>query len=261
LVQFLVGLDKEYFGTVRLGYATDTQDATGKQITALRTSKKMSLEELQRTLSGFIGPQLQKPPMFSAKKVGGKRLYKAAREGLEVERPPVKIVVHSMELVEGDQSLTSNEDGTRDFKMRVRCSSGTYVRTLADDIGRTLGVGGHLVSLRRLRVGHFDLSEALTLEQLESISMAELENALIDGSSIVSDLPLVMLDGERTNLISNGRRIVLSQIEAESVGGGHGFLRLCNRNGRLVAIGQRDPGVVFVQPRVVMAVEDDYEEE
>jgi tRNA pseudouridine55 synthase len=258
LVQFLVGLDKEYIGTVRLGYATDTQDATGKQITPLRTSKGLSLEALRRTLSGFVGPQLQKPPMFSAKKVGGKRLYKAAREGLEVERPAAKIVVHSMELVGGNQfRLTSNEDGTLDFEIRVRCSSGTYVRTLADDLGRALRVGGHLVALRRLKVGHFDSHDALTLEELENSPRAALEKALISGSSIVSHLSLVILDEERASLISNGRKISLSEAEAQSAAVSEVFLRLCDRRGHLVAIGERDRMHNLVRPRVVVAEETD----
>jgi tRNA pseudouridine55 synthase len=257
LVQFLVGLDKDYIGTVRLGYATDTQDGTGKQITPLRTSNELSLEELRRTLSGFAGPQMQTPPMFSAKKVSGKRLYKAAREGLELERAPVSIVVHSIELVESDRGLlSSNEDGTRDFKMRVRCSSGTYMRTLADDIGRALGVGGHLTTLRRLSVGHFDLGDALTLDELENSPRADLENELIDAVSVVSHLPLIVLDEERTNLMSNGRRISLSEAECASVKGWAGFVRFCDRKGRLVAIGEHDPGADLVRPRVVMVGEN-----
>jgi tRNA pseudouridine55 synthase len=102
LVQFLVGLDKEYDATVRLGYATDTQDGTGKQITPLRTSNELSLEDLRRVLDQFSGPQLQTPPMFSAKKVDGERLYRAARGGREVERRPVNITVRSMSLIVDD---------------------------------------------------------------------------------------------------------------------------------------------------------------
>src|SRR5262249_15228977 len=97
LIQFLVGLDKEYIATVRLGYATDTQDRTGKQITPLHSSNDVSLEVLRRTLDDFTGPQLQTPPMFSAKKVGGEKLYRAARAGREIEREPASITVYSIE--------------------------------------------------------------------------------------------------------------------------------------------------------------------
>src|SRR4030095_16621573 len=125
LVQFLVGLDKEYVATVKLGYATDTQDGTGKQITPLHTSNDVSLEDLRRVLEQYTGPQLQTPPMFSAKKVGGERLYRAARAGREVEREPVRIYVHSMSLMSNDRPVSEpNEDGTRDFDVLVRCSSG-----------------------------------------------------------------------------------------------------------------------------------------
>src|SRR5262249_39124291 len=153
LIQFLVGLDKEYIATVRLGYATDTQDRTGKQITPLHSSNDVSLEVLRRTLDDFTGPQLQTPPMFSAKKVGGEKLYRAARAGREIEREPASITVYSIELIEDGEFVSAmNRDSARDFSMRVRCSSGTYVRTLAHDLGQRLGAGAHLAELRRVAV-------------------------------------------------------------------------------------------------------------
>src|SRR6185436_12444168 len=123
LAQFLVHLDKEYEATVRLGFATDTQDRTGEQITPLAASNAVSKDDVDRVLSEFMGPQLQTPPMFSAKKVAGERLYKAAREGREVERKPVPVIVRSLELL---GALSEQPDGTCDFKVRVTCSSGTY---------------------------------------------------------------------------------------------------------------------------------------
>src|ERR1044071_2256686 len=146
LVQYLVGLDKEYVATVRLGEAADTQGLSGRQSTPLRTSKETSPESIRAVLAQFTGEQMQTPPMFSAKKVGGEKLYRAARAGREVVRAPVSITVHSIELIENDE-VRFNADGTRDFRMRVRCSSGTYVRTLAHDIGDRLGTGAHLVGL------------------------------------------------------------------------------------------------------------------
>ncbi len=154
LVQFLVGLDKEYIATVRLGYATDTQDLTGKRITPFQSSDKVSLDNVISVLNDFTGTQLQMPPMFSAKKIAGERLYQAAREGREVERQALPITVYSIEL---QSDFDMSEDGARDFVIRVRCSSGTYVRTLAHDIGAKLGVGAHLRALRRTAVGHFKL--------------------------------------------------------------------------------------------------------
>src|SRR6185369_11451849 len=108
-----------------------------KQITPLCPSNELKAEDVRRVLDEFTGPQLQTPPMFSAKKVAGERLYRAAREGRDVERRAVSIVVHSFELLEEGIS-GANGDGTRDFRVRVRCSSGTYVRTLAHDLGERI---------------------------------------------------------------------------------------------------------------------------
>lgn len=255
LVQFLVGLDKEYIATVRLGFATDTQDRTGQQITPLRTSKELSLEDLRRVLNDFTGPQLQTPPMFSAKKVDGLRLYRAAREGREVEREAVSIVVHSMKLT-GDEgpALKIKEDGTSEFQMRVRCSSGTYVRTLANDIGFRIGVGGHLAELRRTEVGEFRIADAVTLEDLERITTSDLKSVLIGTSDLLAHLPAVILDDIRSKLVINGRGLVLSEDETASIG--QTALRLCNQQGKLIAVGEYDPNVGIVKPRVVLGSED-----
>ena len=254
LVQFLVGLDKEYIATVRLGYATDTQDCTGQQITPLRTSNAQSLEDLSQALSQFTGPQLQTPPMFSAKKIGGERLYRAARAGREVSREPASIVVYSMNLItDTEPVLNANEDGTRDFRMQVRCSSGTYVRTLAHDIGQRLGVGAHLSELRRTEVGHFRIANALNLEELERMTDDGLSETLVGASDILAHLPVVILDDQQERAVVNGRGFVLSDDEA-GVGPGS-CVRLCDPDGRLVAVGKSDPGN-FLKPYVVIGVED-----
>ena len=252
LVQFLVGLDKEYIATVRLGYATDTQDCTGQQITPLRTSNAQSLEDLSQALSQFTGPQLQTPPMFSAKKIGGERLYRAARAGREVRREPASIVVYSMNLItDTEPVLSSNEDGTRDFRMQVRCSSGTYVRTLAHDIGQRLGVGAHLSELRRTEVGHFRIANALNLEELERMTDDGLSETLVGASDILAHLPVVILDDKRIKLAITGRAFSLSDEEAANAGAQS--LRLCDREGQLVGVGEYDSTLKLVKPRVVMA--------
>jgi tRNA pseudouridine55 synthase len=257
LVQFLVGLDKEYIATVRLGYATDTQDGTGKQITPLRSSNELSLEELNRVLNQFTGPQSQTPPMFSAKKVAGERLYRAARAGREVAREPVSIVVHSMKLIEDEgPALNVNEDGSRDFSIQVRCSSGTYVRTLAHEIGEQLGVGGHLVKLRRTEVGHFRLADALTLDEVETMERDDLGDALISPLDMLSHLPLVMLDEGESKRVTNGRALALTRERAAVVEAGAHTLRLCDSKGTLVAVGYFDPATGLLNPRVVLTGEE-----
>lgn len=250
LVRFLTGLDKEYLGTVRLGFATDTQDLTGKQITPLRSSNESNLDRLRRVLDEFIGPQLQTPPMFSAKKIGGERLYRAAREGREIAREPVAITIHSIELIEADSPpLHKNEDGTMDLKVRVCCSSGAYVRTLANDVGERLGVGAHLAALRRTAVGHFEIERSVTLEVLEKMSRDEiLERVLISPAAMLSHLRSLTLDRESVSRVMTGRAVA----SPLCVEGEERFVRLCDQTGALVAVGAYDAPARVVKPRVVL---------
>ncbi len=256
LVRYLVGLDKEYIATVRLGFATDTQDATGKQITPLRTSNELSLEGIRTVLGQFIGPQLQIPPMFSAKKIGGEKLYRAARAGREVEREPVNIIVYSIDLIEdGGAAMNVNEDGTCDFRARVRCSSGTYVRTLANDIGDRLGVGAHLAGLRRTAVGQFGLACALTLDEVDTMDHDDLSKSLISPSDLLSHLPLIRLGEDDIRRVANGRAVGVPDHETAVGRSSELPLRLCDSAGELVAVGHYDPTLGLARPDVVLGVE------
>jgi len=254
LVRFLTDLEKEYEAIVRFGYATDTQDRTGKQITPLRTSNELGLEGLRDVLRQFVGPQLQTPPMFSAKKVAGERLYRAAREGRDVERRAVSIVVHSFELLEEGIS-GANGDGTRDFRVRVRCSSGTYVRTLAHDLGERIGVGAHLAELRRTRIGNFAVNDGLSLEELSRMTREEVEGSMISGSRMLAHLPMVELDEQRVSLVMNGRSFSLLDNEADAAADGMP-LRLCDESGSLIGVGKYDRDTNRVKPEVVLRVEE-----
>lgn len=248
LMQFLVGLDKEYLATVRLGFATDTQDVTGKQIAPLRTSKGLSLEEVISTLNQFVGRQLQTPPMYSAKKVGGERLYKAAREGREVERKPAEIEIYSINLqtVDGDW-FRENEDGSRDFVISVRCSSGTYIRTLAHDVGERLTMGAHLAALRRTAVGRFEISQAFTLERLDALALEDrLSEAVISPAETIAHLPATRLSPDDTRLVANGRAVELKE-EIEGA-----VIRLLDEAGNLLAVGEIDRARGVIMPRVVL---------
>jgi tRNA pseudouridine55 synthase len=244
LIQFLVGLDKKYTATVRLGFATDTQDYTGIRISPAASSKGLSLEDIKGVVKEFIGPQWQMPPMFSAKKVGGERLYKAAREGREVERQPVMIDVYGIEL---SSTLKDNRDETREFSIDVHCSSGTYIRTLAHDLGERLGVGAHLSGLRRTAVGHFDLSRALTLEGLESLAVeGRLSESLISPAETLVHLPALHLSRGEAERASKGQAIeAKGEIEENGLP-----VRLIDERGRLVAVGEREGRLVC--PRVVL---------
>ncbi|HKQ09354.1 MAG TPA: tRNA pseudouridine(55) synthase TruB [Blastocatellia bacterium] len=254
LLQFLVGFDKEYLATVRLGFATDTQDYTGKQITPLQSSELLSGEEVATILKAFVGAQWQTPPMFSAKKVAGERLYVAARAGREVERQPVAITISELELLRlGEMSA----EGTRDFLIRVRCSSGTYVRTLAHDIGNRLGTGAHLSALRRTAVGHFRIEDALTLAEVERRGGdGSLGEAMISPAAMLSHLPMLQIGDADLRLVLNGRELALG-MGADSVGAMvPPVTRICDRAGDLVAVGQVDSGRRLIKPRVVLITTD-----
>lgn len=153
--EFLESAEKEYIAGLRLGTVTDTQDTSG---TVLETHPvTVTREDVQAALAQFLGPIEQIPPMYSAIKIGGQKLYELARRGKEVERKPRSITIHELELLEGE--------GT-EYVLRVRCSKGTYVRTLCHDLGRALGCGGCMSSLRRTRAGSFALSQAVTMQQV-----------------------------------------------------------------------------------------------
>ena len=167
--QFLMSMDKEYTGTIRLGQSTDSQDAEGELLEE-RPVPELSEEAVLKEMKTFIGDQYQTPPMFSAKKVNGQKLYKLARKGQTVEREPRVINIAKFE-------LSRCEPPEIDFL--VACSKGTYVRTIAHDLGERLGCGGHLSALRRTGVGQFRVEKSATIEALQDMSPSALRKRLI----------------------------------------------------------------------------------
>lgn len=178
--QYLISLDKEYEGTIELGKVTDTQDADG-EVMETRPVPALAEAEIRDAVSGFLGDQYQTPPMYSAIKIDGVPLYKAARKGEEVEREPRFIRVMSWE-------LTRFALPQLDF--RLRCTKGTYVRTLAHDLGQKLGCGAHLAALRRTATDKFHVAQALTIEQIEAMSLPELGRRLIAPRDAVPSIAL-----------------------------------------------------------------------
>ena len=160
-VEFTEDYDKEYVAGLRLGVITNTQDTTGEVLEEKPVT--VTREDVERVLEQFRGPIEQIPPMYSAIKINGKKLYELARKGREVERKPRRITIQELELVE--------QVGGADYILRVSCSKGTYVRTLCHDIGQALGCGGAMFSLRRTRVGPF--REGVTLEQVQQAANEE----------------------------------------------------------------------------------------
>jgi tRNA pseudouridine55 synthase len=178
--QFLISLDKEYEGSIELGRTTDTQDADG-QVMETRPVPDLTRAQVEAAMQGFMGDQYQTPPMFSAIKVGGVPLYKKARKGEEVEREPRFIRVISWEML----AFVSPR-----IDFRLRCTKGTYVRTLAHELGAKLGCGAHLSALRRTGSGRFSVAQALTMEQIEAMTIPEIENRLIPVHQAVPSVAL-----------------------------------------------------------------------
>jgi tRNA pseudouridine55 synthase len=173
--QYLVSLDKEYEGTIELGKVTDTQDADG-EVMETKPVPPMTDGELLTTVRTFLGDQYQMPPMYSAIKIDGQPLYKAARKGEEVEREPRFIRVMSWEVL---------RFASPQIDFRLRCTKGTYVRTLAHDLGAKLGCGAHLSALRRTATDKFTVAQALTLDQIQALTLPEIEQRLIPAREAV----------------------------------------------------------------------------
>ncbi len=201
LCDFLTGKDKEYVARVQLGISTDTQDTTGRILQERKVES--APEEVKRALQSFVGEYQQIPPMYSALKVNGKRLYELAREGKEVERKARPVYIKEIELLEMELPLLT---------IRVECSKGTYIRTLCHDLGETLGCGAAMARLERTRSGSFTKATSITLEQLEERMAARgaksreeaLEGVLISVDQVFSEYPLLKVKPEMERLIENG---------------------------------------------------------
>ncbi len=201
IVEYMTGQSKWYEGEVTLGVATTTEDKSGDVIATEKVEKRWNKREIEEVLRTFEGNIIQLPPMYSAVKVKGKRLYEYARSGETVERPQRNVTIHSLTLL----SEPKIYGDTTSFKFRVHCSKGTYVRTLAVDIGKKLGYPAHMSDLVRTSSGPYHIDESYTFEQLEQLkedgklltSLAELETAL-------ADLPKLVVDRNTEQKIKNG---------------------------------------------------------
>ena len=258
LSQFLTGVDKEYEAIIRLGYATDTGDRTGRRLGSqveLESSRNAlwsedELELAMNSLRGFID---QVPPMFSAKKQKGEKLYELARRGEVVDRKPVRVCIHEFAAIKpGGVLVKDNLDGTYDFEVRIVCSSGTYIRTLAEDFGRRLGIGAHLAELRRTRVGHLTLAESMSLEQVKAhLDEEGVGTLLVDPNAALSWLPFVHLSAEDERRVRHGMEI---SSRGENLADGD-QVRLCDVHGNLLAIGKFETSTRSLHPRVVLTEE------
>ncbi len=190
----LLDADKAYLATIRLGVTTETADAEGAVIEV--RSVVATDAAIATVLASFVGDILQVPPMYSALKRDGKALYEYARQGIEVERKARSVTIQSIRLLEREGDCLS---------IAVDCSKGTYIRTLAEDIGKALGCGAHLAGLRRTRIGRHVLAEAVTLEQLESNSLEARDQLLAPVDALLASLPCVLLSENEARQLSHGQ--------------------------------------------------------
>jgi tRNA pseudouridine55 synthase len=227
LTPYLIDLDKEYVATVRLGIVTEAQDLSGAVIDT-RPVPELDVAAIETALRAFVGTIRQIPPMYSAIHRSGRRLYELAREGVEVERAPREVTVHSIQL----QAVS-----LPDFVLRVRCGKGTYVRTLAADIGARLGCGAALASLVRTRVGPYALDQAVPWAELKEARVgAALWPRVVPPDSALAHFAMVSLDGERARQFVHGQTV-------PAEGAPDGFARVYGPDGFL-GVGQSRRGAV-----------------
>lgn len=226
LAQFYLHGDKIYEAVVRFGWSTTTYDKAGEQVSAI-TDVHLDAGELDRLLDRFRGEFLQAPPTVSAKKVEGKRAYELARKNVPVQLEPVKVHVYELTL-EGVEGTAA--------RLRAHCSGGTYLRSIAHDLGQALGCGAHLEDLRRTASSEFRIDQARTIEQLESLAAEErLFDALIPASSLLPGMPDVPVNEMTVAQIRSGRNFPASPFRT---GTAARHVKAITYQGELVAIGE-----------------------
>jgi tRNA pseudouridine55 synthase len=250
LTRFLIRAPKIYEGLIRLGVATDTYDASGRA-TAEATPEAVaaiSADDLAAAMRGFEGTIEQQPPPFSAKKVQGVKYYELARRGEEVPQEAKEVTVYEL------RALTPPQAGA--FRFTLSCSSGTYARGLAHDLGRALGVGAHLAELRRVQIGSFRVEAAITLPELEAQVSSEppgdLESAWIPFDAIPLPFGEVTADPQQETRITHGQTVLVREL----AGAEGDWVKLINKRREFIAVGTvveriGTAGVGIIQPRVV----------
>lgn len=231
LAEYLTGLDKSYEATARLGVATDTLDREGEIVSETDDWRALGPDRIERAFTTLVGTIDQRAPRFSAKKVGGVPLHRRARRGEDVEAPIQSVTVHELEVT---------SVAPPNVRFRMRCSSGTFVRAIARDAGEALGVGAHLVHLRRTAIGAIDVATALTLDDLSDAEAVAARR--LDPLSAMGHLPAVDVNGEDAGRLAHGQKIRADEEHANG-------LVVVAHDGTLVAIAEVADGVL--SPRKV----------
>jgi len=257
IIQFLHDNEKEYEGTITLGIATDTLDASG-EILEISDSTHVKLDEVKSLFKSFVGEMDQIPPMVSAIKVQGKRLYKMARQGITVNREPRKIHIYELELIDFYKEKEPRVDPSQLFTridFRVRCSRGTYVRALASDIGKTLGCDGHLSRLTRTKSGIFELKDSIKLEEVQTAPQDAIQS-MRSIDDVLSFLPGIVITSPAERRFLNGVPVNRSEVESyEGEFQVDDLIRVHDEAGVLLGIGKAtgvNNSAALLNPRAVI---------
>ncbi len=243
LAQFVSGTSKSYLATVRFGFRTDTYDRTG-EVTGPRSDSSPNRAELETALEGFRGVQEQRPPLFSAKRIDGKRSHRLARAGVAVEPPPATVEVFELLLLDYRPPRA---------QLSLSVSSGTYVRSLAHDLGEKLGCGAHLEELRRTRIGPFRVEEASTLEDLSRLAhQKRLSEPLLSPSELLRELPRVDVSAAAVKLLIHGRDVPQAEFTLPAERPLSGPIRVCGEKGELVSVAHVHGDTGALRPDIVI---------
>ena len=219
---FLLDADKSYRALIRLGSTTTTADAEGEVLT--RSEVRVDASQVADVLRRFVGDIVQVPPMYSALKHQGKALYEYARAGVDIERKGREVTIHRIDLERLEDAL---------LEVVVYCSKGTYIRTLAEDIGQALGCGAHLAGLRRLTTAHLQLEGAVTIEQLEALDPQARDALLLPVDATITDLPRVTVDDDSAYYLKRGQYVWKAGINQR------GVFRIYTEGGEFLGIGEQ----------------------
>lgn len=253
LTRFLIQAPKVYEGEIQLGAATDTYDAAGA-VTFEGPTADLTADGVANAMKEFEGPQHQLPPPYSAKKIGGRKYYELARRGEDFERQGKDV-----EIYEFEPCGAFGDPGADRIAFRLSCSTGAYARSLAHDLGERLGCGGHLATLRRLRIGSFEVQRAVDSERLESVARGaeplevdELSSAWVPFDEIPLPFPSAAMDATQERRVTHGQTVLAPGIEA----GEGDWVQLTDGRGRFLAVAMvseriGDRGLAVVQPRIV----------
>jgi tRNA pseudouridine55 synthase len=272
LAQFLNTDEKEYRARIRFGFATDTGDLTGTPLEPVfgeaeldKRVERIDASQLEDAVAQLRGEIDQLPPMYSAKKIKGRKLYELAREGREVERNAVQVTIREFEVIRPPDQQSAlfikSENGAWELDVRVVCSAGTYIRTLAESLGTLLGVPAHLSVLDRTRAGNFNIEQSVTLENLENAirQQNDISSIIITPSAALPQLPFMHLSNREARIVLNGGAITAmgfyNNRDNEEDELKDKKIRLLDEGGELLAVGEIDRHGEKISPRVVLVTE------